>query len=254
MSNCPIYKNNYCVLKKFFNKEFNKLLFQFDLVSEQYTKNCLGLVENCCFTGDKKEITPHQTQPEEQKNTENETVSDIKESNETKITIHKLDNPYLVKSDVIVYPINNELTIDDPLLHRLSRGNVQIELDKFKKPIKMGAVYITSNGGENSKVQPKSIYHAVVSGPSRLVNEEDIKSSVRKSLHLAKQNEVRNIVMMPPDCGTHDINDTARVHLSAVKTFLQTEKNSNIKNIFIVMSDQDSYDAYQEYYKRVFKK
>lgn len=251
MLKCPIYKNNYCLLKKYFNKDFNKTIFQLDLVSDLYTKNCGGSIENCCFNGQKIEEVEsiEETKAIEKVETivENELI-------ETKISIHILDNPYVAKADVLVYPINNELTIDDPFLHRLTRGNVQIELDKFQKPIKMGSVYITSNGGENSKVQPNNIYHAVVSGPSRLVNEEDIKSSTRKALHLAKQNEARNIVMLPPDCGTHDINDTARVHLSAIKTFLQTEKNSNIKNIFIVMSDKDSYDVYQEYYKRVFKK
>ena len=143
--------------------------------------------------------------------------------------------------------------IDDHLLNQMSRGIIQSELDKIKKPIKMGTVYVTSNGGENSKVQPKVVYHATVAGESRLVNEADIKSSIRKSLHLANEYKARNVVMLPPDCGTHDIFDTARVHLSAVKTYLQAEKNCNLKNIFIVMSDQESFDVYEEYYKRIFK-
>ena len=93
----------------------------------------------------------------------------------------------------------------------------------------MGTIYVTSNGGENSNVKPKYIYHAVVAGESRLVNEEDIKSATRKSLHIANKNGFKNIVMMPPDCGTHDINDASRVHLSAIKTYLQTEKECNFK-------------------------
>ena len=121
------------------------------------------------------------------------------------------------------------------------------------KPINMGSVYVTSNGGENSKIQPKKIFHAVVAGESRLVNEADIKLAIRKALHLAKEFNARNIVMLPPDCGTHDIQDAARVQLSSIYTYLQTEKDITFKNIFIVMEDKESYDVYKEYYKRVFK-
>jgi len=251
MSNkCPVYKNNFCVFKKNFTKEFNKILFSSDLKQELYTKNCNGLIENCCFVNETVETQSQETTSETQ-----EVKQEVKQETDlTKVSVHICENPYLVKSDVLVYPTNIVLTIDDPLLHRMSRGNIQLELDKFKKPIQMGTIYVTDNGGDNSKVQPKNVYHAVVAGESRLVNEEDIKSAVRKALHLALKNKVKNIVMMPPDCGTHDINDTARVHLSAVKTFLNTEKDCSIKNIFIVMSDQDSYEVYQQYYKRIFKK
>ena len=58
--------------------------------------------------------------------------------------------------------------------------------------------------------------------------------------------------MLPGDCGTLDINDAARVQLSAIKTFLQTEKNCSIRNIFVVMEDEESYNTYDEYYNRIF--
>jgi O-acetyl-ADP-ribose deacetylase (regulator of RNase III) len=48
------------------------------------------------------------------------------------------------------------------------------------------------------------------------------------------------------------ISDTARVQLAAIKTFLKTNKNSEIKNIYIVMDDEESYKTYQEYYSRIF--
>ena len=57
---------------------------------------------------------------------------------------------------------------------------------------------------------------------------------------------------MPCDCGTHDIADTARVQLAAIKTFLTAEKDCQIKNIFIVMEDQESYSVFEEYYQRIF--
>jgi O-acetyl-ADP-ribose deacetylase (regulator of RNase III) len=169
-----------------------------------------------------------------------------------KISIHKLENPYLVKADILIHPTNIGLTIDDPLLNRMSRGIIQSELDRFQKPIKMGTVYITSNGGENSKVKSQKIYHATVAGESRLVNEVDLKSAMRKALLLADEEQARNVVVIPADCGTHDINDTARVQLAAIKTYLSTAKDSQIKNIFLVMEDEESYRVYEEYYNRIF--
>jgi O-acetyl-ADP-ribose deacetylase (regulator of RNase III) len=134
----------------------------------------------------------------------------------------------------------------------MSRGAIQEELDRFQKPINMGTVYITSSGGENSKVKAQKIYHATVAGESRLVNEVDLKSAMRKALLLADEEQARNVVVIPADCGTHDINDTARVQLSAIKTYLSTAKDSHIKNIFLVMEDEESYQVYEEYYNRIF--
>jgi O-acetyl-ADP-ribose deacetylase (regulator of RNase III) len=117
----------------------------------------------------------------------------------------------------------------------------------------MGSVFETNNGGEQSKVQAKKIFHAVVAGESRLVNEEDIKTATRKALILADDGNSSNVLMIPADCGTHDINDVARVQLAAIKTYLQSNKNCSIKNIFLVMEDQESLDTFQEYYNRIFK-
>ena len=75
---------------------------------------------------------------------------------------------------------------------------------------------------------------------------------MRKALFLADEEQARNVVVIPADCGTHDINDTARVQLSAIKTYLSTAKDSQIKNIFLVMEDEESYQVYEEYYNRIF--
>ena len=169
------------------------------------------------------------------------------------VTIHQLDNPYQVKSDVLVCPANIVLTVDDPLLNRMSRGTIQQECDKLARPIKMGHVYITSNGGDKSEVKPKSVIHAVVSGPSRLVNEQDIKSAVRKSLHLADEMGAQKVVMLPCDCGTHDVGDAARVQLSAIHTFLNSVETKSITHIFIVMDDEESIEIFQDYFDRIFE-
>jgi O-acetyl-ADP-ribose deacetylase (regulator of RNase III) len=245
---CPAYlSSGDCLVKILSNPRITSFIAkkQLDLVVESWTKDCQGQAKLCTFAPVIQEEKPEPVQ---------ETVAVLEPivDTKTKISIHKIDNPYLVKADILIHPTNIGLTIDDPLLNRMSRGVIQSELDKFQKPINMGTVYITSNGGENSKVKAKKVYHATVAGESRLVNEVDLKSAMRKALLLADEEEARNVVVIPADCGTHDINDTARVQLSAIKTYLSTAKNSNIKNIFLVMEDEESYQVYEEYYNRIF--
>jgi O-acetyl-ADP-ribose deacetylase (regulator of RNase III) len=239
---CPVYlSSGDCLVKVLSNPRLSSFIskIQLDVVIESWGKDCQGDRNLCTFKHQIEEPIPAPIP---------EPIPETK----TKISIHKIENPYLVKADVLVYPTNIGLTIDDPLLNRMSRGVVQNELDRFQKPIKMGTVYITSNGGENSKVKSRKIYHATVSGESRLVNEVDLKSAMRKALFLADEEQARNVLFIPADCGTHDINDAARVQLAAIKTYLQSAKESNIKNIFIVMEDEESYQVYEEYYNRIF--
>ena len=232
MSKCPIYLNNKCLLSE--EVAINKLSEKFRIPIKiiQTRKDCQGDTDNCIYAPYVEPVI----------------VSPYK----TKVSIHRVENPYLVKADYLIYPINNVLTVDDPLLHRMSRGSIQKELDKFSKPIKMGSVFETNNGGEQSKVQAKKIFHAVVAGESRLVNEEDIKTATRKALILADDGNSSNVLMIPADCGTHDINDVARVQLAAIKTYLQSNKESKLKNIFIVMEDEESFNTFEEYYNRIF--
>jgi O-acetyl-ADP-ribose deacetylase (regulator of RNase III) len=241
---CPVYlSSGDCLVKVLSNPRLSSFLtkIQLDIVVESWANDCQGNPSLCTFRHQEEQSTSEPTpQPEP--------VVDTK----TKISIHKIENPYLVKADVLVYPTNIGLTIDDPLLNKMSRGVIQTELDKFQKPINMGTVYITSSGNESTKVKAKKVYHATVSGESRLVNEVDLKSAMRKALLLADEEQARNVLVIPADCGTHDINDTARVQLAAIKTYLQSAKESNIKNIFIVMEDEETYQVFEEYYNRIF--
>jgi O-acetyl-ADP-ribose deacetylase (regulator of RNase III) len=242
---CPVYlSSGDCLVKVLSNPRLSSFIskIQLDVVIESWGKDCQGDRNLCTFKHQIEEPSAPSPEP----------ISEPIPETKTKISIHKIENPYLVKADVLVYPTNIGLTIDDPLLNKMSRGVVQNELDRFQKPINMGTVYITSNGGENSKVKARKIYHATVSGESRLVNEVDLKSAMRKALFLADEEQARNVLFIPADCGTHDINDAARVQLAAIKTYLQSAKESNIKNIFIVMEDEESYRVYEEYYNRIF--
>ncbi len=245
---CPVYlSSGDCLVKVLSNPRLSSFLtkVQLEVVVDSWGEDCQGNRNLCSFVHQQEQSTP---EPEPTPDPEPAPVVDTK----TKISIHKIENPYLVKADVLVYPTNIGLTIDDPLLNKMSRGVIQNELDKFQKPINMGTVYITSNGDQNSKVKAQKVYHATVSGESRLVNEVDLKSAMRKALLLADEEKARNVLIIPADCGTHDINDTARVQLAAIKTYLQSAKESNIKNIFIVMEDEESYQVFEEYYNRIF--
>lgn len=254
---CPLYlENKSCLVKYISNPELVSNLgkISLPLVNDKWKNDCQGDWTNCSFKENEivnnvvKEII-------EEKPAEKEENQQVDEAIKTSpiVTLHQVQNPYLVKADVIVYPTNIILTIDDVLLHRMSLGQVQKELDQIKKPIHMGTVYETSNGGEKSKIVPQKIFHAVVAGESRLVNEEDIKSATRKALLLADMQKLEKISMIPADCGTYDINDTARVQLAAIMQYFLSYKNSGIKRIFMCMEDKESLESFQEYYKRVFK-
>ncbi len=251
---CPLYlKEKSCLLKIVSNSKITSVLskLDFNVVDSKWNNDCEGSFSLCCFAKEQQE-QPVAEQVAESKIEETKQEEVIEENTRTKVSIHIVNNPYAVKSDVLFYPTNIALTIDDPLMLKLSFGKIQEECDTFKKPYKMGTLYITSNGGENSKVQPKNIYHLTVSGVSRLVHEGDVKSAMRKALAMADSNKAKNVVVLPADCGTHDINDIARVQLSSIKTFLNSHKDCSIKNIFIVMEDKESYEVFEEYYNRIF--
>lgn len=250
---CPLYlQEKSCLLKIVSNSKITSVLSKIDyeVINNSWTLDCEGSLSNCSFKNPGNKVVEV---PEPEKVIEEPAKLEVKiEQETTKVSIHIVKNPYAVKSDVLFYPTNIALTVDDPLMLRLSFGKIQEECDTFKKPYKMGTLYITSNGGENSKIQAKYVYHLTVSGVSRLVHEGDVKSAMRKALDMADTNNARNIVVLPADCGTHDINDIARVQLSSIKTYLSTHKNCKIKNIFIVMEDKESYQVFEEYYNRIF--
>jgi O-acetyl-ADP-ribose deacetylase (regulator of RNase III) len=63
----------------------------------------------------------------------------------------------------------------------------------------------------------------------------------------------KTVAVIPCDCGTHDIGDTARVQLSAILTFIKAADPKSITHIFLVMNDEESAAVYEEYFERIFK-
>lgn len=170
-----------------------------------------------------------------------------------KVLVRKVENPFAVKAQAIVYPTNSLLTVSNRRLNWMTGNSVQDECDKIKGTKQMGFVYITSGGGPGTQVVPKRIYHAVVAGSSNLVNEDDIKYAMRRALIQADKDGVELLSMIPADGGTLDIELAALNQMQAVYEFLRSYPVQNLKWIFVVMEDETSQQVYEEYRKRIFE-
>ena len=169
------------------------------------------------------------------------------------------NNPYLVEYDVLVYPTNEALLIDDDELNQRSGGSVQDECEyKYKDiVVKMGQIYPTSNGSSKkfkSGIKSKTIYHAVVASASRLVSPEAIKKTVYNALYLANSQKLESIAFIPADCGTFPLDESALNQLTSISAYLQTVDREKLylKRIHIIMQDKESLRAYNEYFERIF--
>ena len=104
----------------------------------------------------------------------------------------------------------------------------------------------------NWKLKQKYFINAVVAGESRLVNEKDVASSMKKTLLLADQMGLESIVIMPCDYGTHDIYLTSLSQISAIFMFCKQHSFKYLKKIYICMQDEESEQSFIEYYNRIF--
>ncbi len=132
---CPLYlKSSECTLKILSNPRIVSFLLTQDFpeIRQKWSQDCKGLLTNCSFVPS-EEATPEVQEIREQEIPKEQEIPEvvIETEEKTRVSIHKVENPYLVKSDVLVYPTNIGLTIDDPLLNRMSRGRIQSECDKF---------------------------------------------------------------------------------------------------------------------------
>ena len=170
------------------------------------------------------------------------------------VRINQVENPYKVKGDVLVYPANRTLLIDDPELNRMSRMKIQDQCDNYANnvDIKTGTVYPTTNGGDfPGNIVAKNVYHAVVAGESRLV-ANTVEKAVIQSLIMADKQNAKVVLMMPFDCGMNDIGETARIQLTAISKFINKTKIKSIERIHIIMTDDVSVSIFKEYFGRIF--
>ena len=219
--NCPFYENG-CILKQ-----------QVELPEFKEKHDCHGLLNCCSFFAKEK-------------------IKQIKVQSPIKVIIKKVDNVYLVKADGLVYPTNNLLQIDDPLLNKMTNHQAQKKCDELlKHTIKMGYSYIFESN-LNWHIKQKYFINAVVAGESRLVNEKDVSSAIKKTIIIADNMGLESLVMLPCDNGTHDISLASMSQLSSILTISQKHNFKALKYIYICMTDEESEEVLIEYYNRIF--
>lgn len=224
MSNlsCPFYQSSKCILKP-----------QANLPEFKAVHDCTGLLNRCSFFAKEK-------------------LKQVKTESKLKILIRKVDNVYLVKADGLVYPTNNVFQVDDPLLSRMTMNQVEQLCKPFLKTfVKMGFPYVFEVP-KNWKIKQNYFFNAVISVESRLVNEADVTSAMKKTLLKADEMGLESLVIMPCDNGTHDISLISMAQLSAIFTISLKHDFQSLKKIYICMEDEESEQAFIEYYNRIF--
>jgi hypothetical protein len=183
----------------------------------------------------------------------------LEHGNAPKIWVTLAKNMYTEKADVLVYPTNGTLDIDDTRLLDLVGGSVRTECQRFKRPIQMGHIYATSSGGE---LGASCIYHAVVASPMRVVNMVDVGSCMRQSLARADARGAKSIIFIPADMGSADISHMAMTQLSALYRAIGAMALKSLRDIYVVMEPDDvsdpkqrttTYDVYRQYLMRIFQ-
>ena len=113
-SKCPVYLDNACFLKNFSNPVFISKVksLPLEILNQTWNEDCQGDVQSCSFQ-EKQKVA--EEKPKFEAVSKPEVLPNIPET--TRVSIHKIDNPYLVKGDVLIYPTNISLQIDDHLIH-----------------------------------------------------------------------------------------------------------------------------------------
>jgi hypothetical protein len=217
---CPFY-NQGCIIKP-----------TVDLPLFKVEHDCESRIDNCSFFKKQK-------------------ITQTKIHSTPRIVIKQVSNVYAVKADALIVPTNNLLEIDY-LLDKLTNNELsKINTNILKKGIKMGYPYQIKSK-DNWKNKQKYIINAVVAGESRLVNEKDMQSAMKKSLLIADSLNFESVLMIPSDYGTHDINNTSLSQLSSIFLFSQKHKFEYLKNIFICMEDEETEQTFIEYFNRIY--
>jgi hypothetical protein len=218
---CPFYQKS-CILKN-----------QANLPDFKNQHDCNAQIAKCSFFAKEK-------------------LKQVSTNSPVKIIIKQVSNVFLVKADAIIYPTNNILETEQMLKilsnHEIDKRNLQI----LNQGIQMGYPY--SFEIPNSwKIKQKHFINAVIAGESRLVNEPDLKSCMKKSILLADKLKLESLLILPADFGTHDLSLTSLAQLSSIFLFCKQHEFENLKNIFICMTDEETEQCFIEYYNRIFK-
>ncbi|MBS1722289.1 MAG: hypothetical protein JSS66_04695 [Armatimonadetes bacterium] len=165
-------------------------------------------------------------------------------------SIHQVPDPYRVKCDAILLPVNNLLEPVDLMLTRHCGAYMDSARQKHKGSVSMGHVYPVKSP-HPAIAAKKWVYRGVVAGV-QTVNAVDIEEAVRRSLHLADASGVEVLAMVPMDYAGFDVELTAQAQISTVHEFLVSTPTTSLRHIVVLIPDDVTVEIFDEYYERIF--
>ena len=191
-------------------------------------------------------------QAEERAESEQESYSagSLEYASDATFSMHQVPDPYKVKCDAMLIPVNNLLEPMDLMLMRHAGAYFDAASTSYQGPIMTGEIYPVKS--PYPSVSARSLmYRGVVAGVQS-INVVEIEDAVRKALYHAEANGITTLAMMPMDYGGYDIELTAQAQISTIHEFLVTVKTKNLKHIVILIPDDTTMDVFEDYQKRIF--
>jgi O-acetyl-ADP-ribose deacetylase (regulator of RNase III) len=151
--------------------------------------------------------------------------------------------------DAIVNAANNDLMLGGGVAGTIRQKGgpaIQEECDRVG-PIAVGEAAITTGGD----LKARYVIHAASMALGGRTTEPNLRSSVRRSLEIAREHELKTVAL--PAVGTgiagFPIGRAAEVMLAVAVEHL--DQGSTLQEIWFVLFDTDSYAAFQDAYDRL---
>ena len=176
-------------------------------------------------------------------------ASSLRYASDASFSIHQVPDPYKVKCDAILIPVNNLLEPMDMMLTRHC-GAYFDSARNTDAAITTGSVYPVKSPYPNISAR-HIVYRGVVAGVQS-INVVEIEDAVRKTLHLAENSGVSVLAMMPMDYGGYDIELTAHAQISTIYEFLVSTETKNLKHVIVLIPDDLTMEVFEDYQKRIF--
>lgn len=181
---------------------------------------------------------------------ENYSAGHLEYASDATFSLHQVPDPYKVKCDAILVPVNNLLEPMDLMLMRHCGAYFDSARNSHHGPVVTGEVYPLKSPYPSISARTL-VYRGVVAGVQS-INVVEIEDAVRKTLYLAEGSGVTTLAMMPMDYGGYDIELTAQAQISTIHEFLVTVETKNLKHIVILIPDDVTMDVFEEYQNRIF--
>jgi len=182
---------------------------------------------------------------------ESYSAGSLEYASDATFSLHQVSDPYKVKCDAILIPVNNLLEPMDLMLMRHCGAYFDSARRSHNGAIATGEVYPLKSPYPNISAR-NLVYRGVVAGVQS-INVVEIEDAVRKTLYMAEASGVKTLAMMPMDYGGYDIELTAQAQISTIHEFLVAVATKNLKHIVILIPDNTTMDVFEEYQKRIFE-